>query len=153
MFDGAISSPGRLILPLVFVAACAACAGPTSSTGTASITSHPNVGGSVPGIADSACAGGTGTVISVPPSWLAGAGPIVTEMLPGGITLVVASAGYPPASYAVAGDACPPGPANPFPLTGRWPPVRRGTASASIGAGLSPRSAAAARCTASTTLT
>ncbi len=88
MFDSAIRSTGRLILSLVFVAACAACAGPASAKAAS--------------LVDSACAGGTGTVISVPPSWLAGAGPIVTEMLPGGTTLVVASAGYPSASFAVA---------------------------------------------------
>jgi hypothetical protein len=88
MFQGAIRITGRLILSLVFVAACAACASPTRSI--------------VHSFADSACAGGTGKVISVPQSWLEGAGPIVTEMLPDGTTLVVASAGYPPASFAVA---------------------------------------------------
>jgi hypothetical protein len=102
MFDGAIRGPGRLILPLVLVAACAACAGPASSAGTATVESHHSVGGPAHGVVDPACAGGKGTVISVPPSWLSGGGPVVTEMLPGGITLVVASAGYPSASFALA---------------------------------------------------
>ncbi len=91
MSGHSIRRPGRLILSLVFVAACAACSGPTGST------AH---GPADP--ADPPCPGGTGTVISVPPSWLAGAPSIVTEMLPGGTTLVVASSGYPSASYAVA---------------------------------------------------
>jgi hypothetical protein len=90
MSDDSIRKPGRLILSLIFVAACAACSGPTGST--AHGLADP---------ADPACPGGTGTVISVPRSWLAGAPSIVTEMLPGGITLVVASSGYPSASYAV----------------------------------------------------
>jgi hypothetical protein len=85
MFEGAIRRPGRLILPVVFVAACAACASPTRSI------AHS--------FADSACT--RGTVISVPPSWLSGAGPIATEMLPDGTTLVVASTGY-PSAYALA---------------------------------------------------
>jgi hypothetical protein len=90
MLDNAIRGPGRLILSLVFTVACAACAGPTSSVARSVV---------VP-----ACAGGTGKVISVPQSWLAGAASIATEMLPDGTTLVVASAGYPSASFAV-GDA------------------------------------------------
>ncbi len=109
MFDGVTRGPGRLILPFVFVAACAACAGPASPTSTATMKSHHNVGRLAQSLVDSACAGGTGTVISVPPSWLAQGGPVVTEMLPGGKTLVVASGYYSspsgylsPASYAVA---------------------------------------------------
>ncbi len=102
MFDGAIRSPGRLILPLAFVAACAACAGPARSTAAATVESHPHAGGLAHGVVDPACAGGKGTAISVPPAWLAGGGPVVTEMLPGGTTLVVASAGFPAASYALA---------------------------------------------------
>jgi hypothetical protein len=102
MFDGAIRSAGRLILSLVFVAACAACAGTASSADAATLTSHSNVGGPAHGIVDSACAGGAGAVFPVPLSWLAGGGPVVTEMLPGGITVVVASAGYPAASFAMA---------------------------------------------------
>ena len=88
MFDTAVRSPGRLILPAVFVAACAACSGPARSAPQSVI--------------DSACAGGAGTVISVPQSWLAGAAFVVTDMLPSGTTLVVTSAGYPSASFAVA---------------------------------------------------
>jgi hypothetical protein len=88
MFNDAIRSPGRLILSLVFVAACAACADPPNST------AH--------GVVDPACAGGSGTVISVPPSWPAGAPSIAAEMLPAGTALVVTSAGYPSASFAVA---------------------------------------------------
>jgi hypothetical protein len=73
---------------LLFVAACVAWADPASSIARSS--------------ADPACPGGTGTVISVPQSWLAGAAFVVTEMLPSGATLVVTSAGYPSASFAVA---------------------------------------------------
>ncbi len=102
MFDGAIGSPRRLVMPLVFVAACAACAGPARSAGTATVEAHYSVSGRTHDIVDPACAGGTGTVIPVPQAWLAGSGPVVTEMLPGGITLVVASAGYPAASSALA---------------------------------------------------
>jgi hypothetical protein len=102
MFGDAIRSPGRLILPLVFVAACAACAAPTSSTGSATLMSHHDVARVAQSIVDPACAGGTGTVIPAPKSWLAESGPVVTEMLPGGITLVVASAGFPSASFAMA---------------------------------------------------
>jgi hypothetical protein len=80
--------PGRLILSLIFVTACAAFADPPSAI--AQSLAHP------------ACPGGTGTVISAPQSWLAGAPFVVTEMLPNGTTLVVTSAGYPSASYAVA---------------------------------------------------
>jgi len=88
MFDGALLGPRRLIFSLVFVAACVSFADPAGS-----ITQ---------GVVDSACAGGNGTVISVPPSWLAGAASIATEMLPHGVTLVVASAGYPATSSALA---------------------------------------------------
>lgn len=88
MFDGAIRSPGRLVLSLVFVAACAASADPAHSV--------------TQSVVDPACAGGTGTVISVPQSWLDGAASIATEMLPDGTTLVVTSSGYPPAAFAVA---------------------------------------------------
>jgi hypothetical protein len=89
MFESARRSPGRLILSLAFTAAaCAACASPTRQV------AHS--------FADSACTGGTGRVISVPQSWLAGGGPVATEMLPDGTTLVVASAGYPSASFALA---------------------------------------------------
>jgi hypothetical protein len=84
MFEGAIRRPSRLILPLVFVAACASCASPTRSV------AHS--------FADSACT--RGTDISVPQSWL-GSGPISTELLPDGTALVVASTGY-PSSYALA---------------------------------------------------
>ncbi|MGH3189077.1 MAG: hypothetical protein ACRDPY_33995 [Streptosporangiaceae bacterium] len=90
MFDDAIRSPRRLILSLVVVAACAASAAPAAASASPI----------APSLADSAC--GTGTAISVPPAWLAGGGPVVTEMLPGRITLVVASAGFPAASYAEA---------------------------------------------------
>jgi hypothetical protein len=90
MFDDTIRSPRRLVVSLVFVAACAACAAPATA----------QAGPVAAGSADSAC--GTGTVISVPQPWLAEAGPVVTEMMPGRTTLVVASAGYPAASYAVA---------------------------------------------------
>jgi hypothetical protein len=83
-----IRGPGRLIVSLAFIAACAAWAAPAPSI--------------APSVVDPGCAGGSGTVISVPPSWLAGAPFVVSEMLPGGTTLVVASSGYPPASYAVA---------------------------------------------------
>ena len=88
MITDAVRKPGRLILSLTFVAACAACADPPSSIAQS--------------FADPACPGGTGTVISVPQSWLAGAAFVVTEMLPSGTTLVVTSAGYPSASFAVA---------------------------------------------------
>ncbi|MGH3255252.1 MAG: hypothetical protein ACRDOU_07540 [Streptosporangiaceae bacterium] len=88
MITAAVRRPGRLILSLVFAAACLVCADPASSMAQ--------------GLVDPACPGGTGTVISVPQSWLAGAAFVVSEMLPGGITLVVASAGYPTASFAVA---------------------------------------------------
>ena len=86
MIGAALRSPGRLILSLVCVAACAASADPPSSIAQSAV--------------NPACAGGT--VISVPQSWLAGAASIATEMLPNGTTLVVTSAGYPSASYAVA---------------------------------------------------
>ena len=92
MFD-AIRGTGRLILSLVFVAACAASASPASASPTNPIARS---------LVDPACAGGTGRVISVPQSWLEGAGPVVTEMLPHGTTLVVASAGFPSASFALA---------------------------------------------------
>jgi len=88
MFDTAIRGPGRLILPVVFVAACAACSGPARSTPQSVI--------------DSACAGGAGTVISVPESWLEGASFISAEMLRDGTTLIVVSAGYPSVSFALA---------------------------------------------------
>jgi len=88
MSGDTIRGPVRLVLSLVFAAACAAWTGPASLVAQS--------------IVDPACAGGTGAIISVPQSWLAGAGPVVTEMLPGGTTLVVASAGYPSASFAVA---------------------------------------------------
>ncbi|MGA2805160.1 MAG: hypothetical protein ABSF89_12365 [Acidimicrobiales bacterium] len=52
------------------------------------------------GVIDSACAGGAGTVIPAPPPWLAGAASVPTTILPSGITLVVVSSGYPPASFA-----------------------------------------------------
>jgi hypothetical protein len=83
-----VRRPGRLILSAIFVAACIAWADPASSIAQSS--------------ADPACPGGSGTVIPVPPSWLAGAAFVATEMLPNGTTLVVTSAGYPTASYAVA---------------------------------------------------
>jgi hypothetical protein len=88
MISAAVRRPGRLILSLMFVAACVACADPPGSIARS--------------FADPACPGGTGTVISVPQSWLAGAALVVTEMLPGGTTLVVTSAGFPSASFAVA---------------------------------------------------
>ena len=88
MVEDAIRTPGRLIVSLAFVAACAACAGPTSSAARS--------------VVDPACAGGTGTVISVPQSWLAGSSFVATEMLPNATTLVVRSAGYPSASFALA---------------------------------------------------
>ncbi len=88
MITVAIRRPGRLVLSLIFVAACVVCADQQSSIGQS--------------LVDPACPGGTGTVISVPESWLAGAAFVVTEMLPSGATLVVTSAGYPSASYAVA---------------------------------------------------
>jgi hypothetical protein len=88
MISVAVRRPGRLILSLIFVAAWIACADPTSSIAQS--------------LVDPACPAGTGTVISVPQSWLAGAPFVVTEMLPSGTTLVVTSAGYPSASYAVA---------------------------------------------------
>src|ERR1019366_6242515 len=53
------------------------------------------------GVVDSACAGGAGTAIPAPQSWLAGAASVATTILPSGITLVVVSSGYPPSSYAV----------------------------------------------------
>ena len=88
MITDAVRRPGRLILSLIFVAACVVCADPASAIAQSFV--------------DPACPGGTGTVISVPQSWLAGAAFVVTEMLPSGITLVVTSAGYPSASFAVA---------------------------------------------------
>jgi hypothetical protein len=87
MITGAVRGAGRLILPLIFVAACVVCDPPSSLAQS---------------VVDPACPGGTGTVISVPQSWLAGAALVATEMLPGGTTLVVTSAGYPSASFAVA---------------------------------------------------
>jgi hypothetical protein len=96
MFDGALRGPGRFILPVVFVAACAVCADPASSIAQSANSSIAQ------SVVDSACAGGAGTVISVPQSWLAGAAFIATEMLPNGTTVVVASAGYPSASFAWA---------------------------------------------------
>jgi hypothetical protein len=83
-----VRRPGRLILSVLFVAACVAFADPPGSVAQS--------------LVDPACPSGTGTVISVPPSWLAGAAFVATEMLPSGSTLVVTSAGYPTASYAVA---------------------------------------------------
>jgi hypothetical protein len=77
---------GGLILSLVFVAA--------SATGAGSATSA--VG--------STCAD---TVISAPQSWLAGAADIATEMQSDGNTLVVVSAGFPTARYAIADEFTP----------------------------------------------
>jgi hypothetical protein len=88
MITVTVRRPGRLILSLVFVAACVAFADPP--------------GAIAQGSADPACPGGTGTIISVPQPWLAGAAFVVTEVLPDGTTLVVTSAGFPTASYAVA---------------------------------------------------
>jgi hypothetical protein len=88
MITVAVRRPARLILSLIFVAVCVAWADPASSIAQSRL--------------DPACPGGTGAVISVPQSWLAGAAFVVTEMLPGGVTLVVTSAGYPSASFALA---------------------------------------------------
>jgi hypothetical protein len=74
------------MMSLVFVAA--------SATGTSPATSA----------ASGACAG---TVISAPQSWLAGAADVATETQPDGNTLVVVSAGYPTASYAMADEFTP----------------------------------------------
>jgi hypothetical protein len=52
----------------------------------------------------STCAG---TVISAPQSWLAGAADIATDMQPDGNTLVMVSAGFPTARYAVADEFTP----------------------------------------------
>ncbi len=88
MISVTVRRPGRLILSLIFVAACVAFADPPSSIAQS--------------LVDRGCPGGTGTAISVSQSWLAGAPFVVTEMLPSGSTLVVTSAGYPSASFAVA---------------------------------------------------
>ena len=88
MITVTVRRPGRLILSLISVAACVAFADPPSSIAQS--------------LVDRGCPGGTGTAISVPQSWLAGAPFVVTEMLPSGTTLVVTSAGYPSASFAVA---------------------------------------------------
>jgi hypothetical protein len=74
------------MMSLVFVAASATGTGPATSS------------------ASSACAG---TVISAPQSWLAGAPDIATEMQPDGNTLVVVSAGFPTAGYAIADEFTP----------------------------------------------
>lgn len=74
------------MLSLVFVAA--------SPTGTGPATNAVS----------STCAG---TVISAPQSWLAGAADIATEMQPDGNTLVVVSAGFPTAGYAIADEFTP----------------------------------------------
>ncbi len=74
------------MLSLVFVAASATGTGPATNA----------VGGT--------CAG---TVISAPQSWLAGAADIATEMQPDGNTLVVVSAGFPTAGYAIADEFTP----------------------------------------------
>jgi hypothetical protein len=53
-------------------------------------------------------------VIPAPQSWLAGAASIATTMLPSGITLVMVSSGYPPASFAMVHaftSSCAPDPA------------------------------------------
>jgi len=93
MFADAVRRPGRLMASLLIVAACAACASPAHASAQVFVD---------PGFVDTACAGGSGTVISPPQSWLAGAAFVVTRMLPGGTTLVVASAGYPSSSFAEA---------------------------------------------------
>ena len=74
------------MLSLVFVAASATGTGPATSA------------------VSSTCAG---TVISAPQSWLAGAADIATEMQPDGNTLVVVSAGFPTAGYAIADEFTP----------------------------------------------
>jgi hypothetical protein len=93
MLADAVRRPGQLMVSLLLVAACAACASPASASAQGVVAT---------GLVDPACAGGTGTVISPPQSWLAGAAFVVTQMLPGGTTLVVASAGYPASSFAEA---------------------------------------------------
>jgi len=77
---------GGLMFSLVFAAASAAGTGPAASA------------------VSSACAG---TVISAPQSWLAGAAGIAAEVQPDGNTLVVVSAGFPAASYAIADEFTP----------------------------------------------
>ena len=74
------------MLSLVFVAASATGTGPAANA------------------VSSTCAG---TVISAPQSWLAGAADIATEMQPDGNTLVVVSAGFPTAGYAIADEFTP----------------------------------------------
>ena len=74
------------MLSLVFVAASATGTGPATNA------------------VSSTCAG---TVISAPQSWLAGAADIATEMQPDGNTLVVVSAGFPTAGYAIADEFTP----------------------------------------------
>ena len=74
------------MLSLVFVAASATGTGPATDA------------------VSSTCAG---TVISAPQSWLAGAADIATEMQPDGNTLVVVSAGFPAAGYAIADEFTP----------------------------------------------
>src|SRR5579864_7784952 len=86
MITVTVRRPVRLILSVIFAAACVAFADPSSSIAQT--------------LVDPGCPGGAGTAISVPQSWLAGAPFVVTEMLPRGITLVVTSAGYPSASFA-----------------------------------------------------
>jgi hypothetical protein len=79
---------GKLVLSVVFILSLVSAAGtgPAASAGT------------------SACAG---TVISASASWLAGAADIATEMQPDGDTLVVVSAGFPTAGYAIADEFTP----------------------------------------------
>jgi hypothetical protein len=77
---------GGLILSVALVAASATGASPATSA------------------ASSTCAG---TAISAPRSWLAGAADTATEVQPDGNTLVVVSAGFPAASYAIADEFTP----------------------------------------------
>ena len=65
-------------------------------------------------VVDPACDGSAGTVVPAPQSWLVGSASIATTMLPSGITLVIVSSGYPPASFAVVHaftSSCAPAPA------------------------------------------
>jgi len=98
MFDKTTRGPGLLILLFVCVLVCAACTGPTRSP----VAPTSIIDRAAHSVVNPACVGGMGTAISVPPSFLQGAGSIATTMLPNGDTLVTTSAGYPSASYVMA---------------------------------------------------
>lgn len=101
--------PRHWALCLISALMIVAVASPSGATGAS-----PSRVVTARSIIDPACDGGAGTVIPAPRSWLAGAASVATTMLPRGITLVMVSSVYPPASFAVVHaftSSCAPDPA------------------------------------------